>query len=95
MAPRAGRFPASLFWADSRRRIGLSRNVIIKVNAREAVLEILGPSAAGEEDAVVKQATRKLRSRTGKPVVVTAGDRGIWVSDPCPVLVPAVRVESR
>ena len=93
LAALAGRFPEKVFWADSRCRIGLFRNMIIKVNAREAVREVLGASAAGEEDSVVSHATQKLRSRTGKPVVVTAGDRGIWVSDPSPVLVPAVRVE--
>ena len=80
-------------WVDSRCRIGLFRDVIIKVNAREAVREVFGDRADAEDDTVVGRAMSELGRRTGKPVFVTAGRRGIWVSDPIATLVPAVRVE--
>lgn len=94
--------PGKLFWADSRHRIGLFSNVVMKVNAREAVREAF-PSRAqrssGEpqesEDidaAVVMRASEQLRRRTGRPVFVTAGRRGIWVCDARPALVRAVTV---
>jgi bifunctional ADP-heptose synthase (sugar kinase/adenylyltransferase) len=81
-----------IFWADSRSRIGLFRNVMIKVNAREAVKQALWPGAGDPDDVAVIQAMAELRARTGRPVFITAGRRGIWTSDPEPALVRAVRV---
>jgi len=81
-----------LFWADSRSRIGLFRNVVIKANAREAVRQVFPPGTDTPADAVVVQALAELRRRTGRPVFVTAGPHGIWASDPEPVLVRGVRV---
>ncbi len=48
LAALAERHTTKIFWADSRRRIGRFRNVIIKVNSHEAVKEIFphgAPSA--------------------------------------------------
>jgi sugar/nucleoside kinase (ribokinase family) len=66
---------------------------MIKVNAREAVKEIFPDCAAPEDDERVGRSLLELRRRNGKPVFVTTGPRGIWVSDPVPLLVPGVRVE--
>jgi bifunctional ADP-heptose synthase (sugar kinase/adenylyltransferase) len=84
--------PAKIFWVDSRSRIGLFRNVMIKVNAREALKQAFRVGADEPADADVVRAVGELRARTGRPVFVTAGRRGIWTSDPEPVLVRAVRV---
>jgi bifunctional ADP-heptose synthase (sugar kinase/adenylyltransferase) len=91
LAEFADRYPEKIFWADSRCRIGLFRNIIIKVNAHEAVKEVF-PAATDANDKIVTQAMAVLRKRTGKPVFVTAGRRGIWISDPEPTLVRGVRV---
>jgi sugar/nucleoside kinase (ribokinase family) len=69
--------PTKVFWADSRRRIRLFRNVIIKCNLSEI---------GGLPQSI------ELREHTGKPVFVTAGAKGIWVSDPRPELVRGVAV---
>ena len=112
LARLAGAHPRVVFWADSRRRIGLFRNTIVKVNEWEALRIVRdqgsgigdrGRTSNGErrtengergtDDEAVRRAMMELRRRTGRPVFVTAGARGIWVSDPEPALVPAVRVE--
>jgi sugar/nucleoside kinase (ribokinase family) len=109
LARLAGSQPHKVFWADSRRRIGQFRDVIVKVNAAEATGWLRAPGSrlsdhgaargTGERQTEngdpddVRDAMVALRDRTGKPVFVTAGARGIWVSDPEPTLVPAVRVE--
>ncbi len=92
LAGLGGRHPEKVFWVDSRSRIGLFRNVMIKVNAREALKQAFRPGADEPDDADVIRAMRELRSRTGRAVFVTAGRRGIWTSDPEPALVRAVRV---
>jgi rfaE bifunctional protein kinase chain/domain len=63
--------PNVTFLADSRERIGLFRDVIVKPNAREA------QRATGLDDLV--QAGQALRQRTRRPVAVTDGDRGMVV----------------
>jgi len=93
LADLAGQYPRKVFWADSRSRIGLFRNHVIKVNACEVVREVFGDRADAEDDTVVGRATSGLARRTGKPVFVTAGRRGIWVGGAEATLVPAVRVE--
>lgn len=85
-------FPEKIFWVDSRSRIGLFRNVMIKVNAREALRQAFRVGADEPADEDVRRAVAELRARTGRPVFVTAGRRGIWTSDPEPALVRAVRV---
>ena len=86
-------FPEKAFWADSRFRIGLFRDVMIKINVAEAIKETSPDRVrATSEDAIV-QAISVLRARTGKPVFVTSGPAGIWISDPEPHLVRGVKVE--
>lgn len=85
-------FPEKIFWVDSRARIGLFRNVMIKVNAREALRQAFRVGADEPADSDVIRAMAELRTRTGRPVFVTAGRRGMWASDPEPVLIRAVRV---
>jgi bifunctional ADP-heptose synthase (sugar kinase/adenylyltransferase) len=92
LAEFADRYPEKIFWADSRCRINLFRNMIIKVNAHEAVKGAFPPGADDANDKIVTQAMAQLRRRTGKPVFITAGRRGIWISDPEPTLVRGVRV---
>lgn len=92
LAELAGRYPEKFFWADSRSKIGLFRNVIIKVNTREAVRQIFPDGADEGDERRVIRAIASLRQRTGRPVFVTAGGKGIWVSDPEPVLIRGVRV---
>jgi bifunctional ADP-heptose synthase (sugar kinase/adenylyltransferase) len=85
------RFPGKILWADSRHRIGRFRGVIIKVNAQEAVREVYGNHAAAG-DATLQGAMAELAKRTGRPVFITEGSRGIWVSEERPLLVRAARV---
>jgi bifunctional ADP-heptose synthase (sugar kinase/adenylyltransferase) len=92
LAELGRRHPEKIFWADSRSRIGLFRNVMIKVNAREALKQAFRPGADEPDDAEIVRALKELRSRTGRAVFVTAGRRGIWTSDPEPALVRAARV---
>ncbi len=92
IAVLAGLYAEKLFWADSRRRIGRFRNVIIKATVLEAVAEICPGIAGHERDEDLRLAMKELRSRTGRPVFMTAGRRGIWIYDYEPVLVPGVRV---
>jgi rfaE bifunctional protein kinase chain/domain len=78
-------YPLVTFAADSRERIGGFRDVIVKPNAREAL------RAAGLPD--LPAAGRELRRRTGRPVVVTHGDQGMFVFDKDSVQkVPAIPV---
>ena len=93
LADLADRNPRKIFWADSRRRIGLFRNVIIKPNVHEAVKEIFPGSTGVPCDEIVEKAITELRKRTGRPVFVTAGRRGIWISDSIPSLIRGVRVD--
>jgi bifunctional ADP-heptose synthase (sugar kinase/adenylyltransferase) len=85
--------PGKIFWADSRCRIGKFRNVMIKINAVEAVKETLPNCAGATGDDIIIRAVSELRARTGRPVFVTAGHAGIWISDPEPRLVRGVKVE--
>jgi sugar/nucleoside kinase (ribokinase family) len=93
LADLADRYPRKIFWADSRRRIGLFRNVIIKANVREAVADTSPTGVDNPADEVVESAVIELRKRTGRPAFVTAGRRGIWISDPSPELVRGVAVD--
>ena len=57
--------------ADSRERIGEFRDVMLKPNAREAT------RATGLTD--LAAAGRELRRRTHRPVIITHGDRGMYL----------------
>jgi len=75
----AAHYPHIWFLADSRQRIGLFNGVIIKPNARECVRAVYADDSSEPPLALVAQAAEQLRQRTGKPVFVTLGARGILV----------------
>jgi rfaE bifunctional protein kinase chain/domain len=78
--------PDIIVYADSRRRIGEFRDVVIKANRGEAA------AATGLDDPA--QAGRALAARSGRTVFVTLGAEGIVVCDAAAsVPVPGVRVE--
>jgi rfaE bifunctional protein kinase chain/domain len=62
---------ATLVLADSRKRIGEFRDVMLKPNSLEATRAtgLTDPAAAG----------RELRRRTHRPVIVTHGDQGMYL----------------
>ena len=62
---------ATIVMADSRERIGEFRDVMLKPNTREAT------RATGLTD--LGSAGRELRRRTHRPVIVTHGDRGMYL----------------
>ena len=61
----------TIMLADSRERIGEFRDVMIKPNIREAM------RATGLTD--LAAAGRELRRRTHRPVIITHGDRGMYL----------------
>ena len=63
----------AIVMADSRERIGEFRDVMLKPNTREAT------RATGFTD--LAAAGRELRRRTRRPVIVTHGDRGMYLFD--------------
>ena len=70
-----------VFWADSRRRIGLFRGVIIKPNEQEAVRAAFPDGDVLVDDGMVLKAGGVLCVRSGKPVFVTRAERGMLVFD--------------
>lgn len=66
--------PATIVLADSRERIGEFRDVMLKPNTREAA------RATGLTD--LAAAGRELRRRTQQPVIVTHGERGMYLFEP-------------
>jgi len=93
LAALAAAHPRVIVTADSRQRIGLFRNVIIKPNAREATRAIqphMADALAGDD---LLACGRLLRERSGKPVFLTMGEQGIMVIDEAGAQhVPAVAV---
>ncbi len=93
LAQRARRCQDVVFWADSRRRIRLFRNVITKPNQFEAV----GWESPAPDDRVdpaeLEAALGRMRAETGSPVCATCGADGMVVTDPEPTVVPGVRIE--
>lgn len=65
--------------ADSRDRIGLYQNVIIKPNDIEACRTLDLPLGADVQR--IRDAALRLEARTGRPVIVTMGGRGCVVAD--------------
>lgn len=65
--------------ADSRERIGLFRDIILKPNAREALLAVGKQPQEELERTEVESAGATLLRRTGRPVFVTIGAEGILV----------------
>ena len=62
---------------DSRDRIGLYTDVIVKPNEIEAARAFSGEIAEMAFD----ELARALEGRTGRPAIVTAGERGCYVSE--------------
>jgi rfaE bifunctional protein kinase chain/domain len=78
-AGRAGRHNGWVIAVDSRERIGLFKNVILKPNAREALRAVGRKPGKGFNREGVKMAGTALFQRTGYPVFVTMGAQGILV----------------
>ena len=88
----AGEYPETIFWADSRERIGLFTNVMTKPNQQEAVRAVFGHDNADDE--LVKQAGQTLCRRSGKPVFISRSEKGMLVFDGDEFLdIRGVRVE--
>jgi rfaE bifunctional protein kinase chain/domain len=88
-------YPQVAFVADSRERIGLFRDVMLKPNAREVLSAIGGsnPTAGDGDRSAVEAAGSALYRRTGQPVFLTLGAEGILAYHAGgPTLVPAVKV---
>jgi rfaE bifunctional protein kinase chain/domain len=90
-------YPMVAFTADSRARIGLYHDVILKPNAREALIAV-GQSVASDPDPVldrthIETAGSQLYRRSGQPVFLTLSGEGILAfHQDGPTLVPAVKV---
>ena len=88
----AAEYPETVFWADSRQRIGLFTNVITKPNETEAVRAVFGHENV--DDDLVQQAGRALCGKSGKPVFLSRSEKGILVLNGDEVLdVRGVRVD--
>ena len=86
-------YPTVAFLADSRVRIGLYEDVILKPNAREAASAVQ-PDFNGEPDRTVAEAAAvALYAKTGQPVFLTLGGDGIMAFHADgPTHIPAVPV---
>jgi rfaE bifunctional protein kinase chain/domain len=76
------RHPHILFFADSRARIGMFRDVVIKPNRTEAARAI---TASWQEEPTLEEAAqigRSLAERNGRDVYLTLGPEGILVCHP-------------
>jgi len=73
----ADEHPQVIIAADSRMRIGEFRRIVLKPNEREA-LRGIGSEIKGEITLEAAEAAgRRLSERSGRPVFVTVGERGI------------------
>lgn len=71
------RYPGVVFAADSRARIGLFQHVIVKPNAREAILAVR-PDWSGETKLeLARESGAELFRQNRKPVFLTVGAQGI------------------
>jgi len=71
--------PEVIFWVDSRRRIGSFAGCIIKPNQFEAIKAVFGEETGDLNLERATEAGRILNKRSGKPVFLTASERGIMV----------------
>jgi rfaE bifunctional protein kinase chain/domain len=79
LARLARNYPSVVFAADSRERIGLFRDIIIKPNAREATRALYPEQETELDRARVKECGATLFRQNGKPVFLTLGADGILV----------------
>ena len=93
LAALASRYPDRVFFADSRARIGLFRNITIKPNRLEAV-RALHPGWDGDVDRqTAGRCGQALYDRNQKPVFLTLSEEGILLfTDQGREHIPAVRV---
>ncbi len=95
---RAEAEPAKIIWADSRRRIGLFKNISIKPNEAEcvrAVQQVEGVTNPDEffDDEEVRRCATALQKRLGSTVCVTRSRRGAQIFDGEDLIaVPGVQV---
>lgn len=89
----ARKHPEKVFIADSRERIGLFRNVIIKPNRREAALAVGEDPAKKPAEKEIQRWGDLLYKKTGCPVFITSGEEGIYLFSGVGVFhIPAVPV---
>ncbi|MCS7239452.1 MAG: PfkB family carbohydrate kinase [Thermoguttaceae bacterium] len=88
----ARKYPATVFWADSRRYIRQFRHVIIKPNYREAFGLDQPPDFSAGMAREWAEKVDQMRQQAGAPVVVTCGEKGMLVTDPERTWIPAVRL---
>ncbi|HUQ70996.1 MAG TPA: PfkB family carbohydrate kinase [Planctomycetaceae bacterium] len=93
LAEQAARNPQVLFWADSRRHIRQFRRIVTKPNQFEALGRV--NPLPGDEISIndLMSAIPRIRAETGAAVFVTCGERGTFVSEPEPRLIPGVPVK--
>lgn len=80
LCAQARAHPDKVIAADSRERIRLFQNVILKSNAREAVRAV-HPKGNASDPKVVETCGAALAGRAGRPVFVTMGADGILLCD--------------
>ena len=74
------RHPRVVVAADSRARIGLFRQVILKPNAQEAVTALNATEVQDSSLEHIQALAGQLFQRTARPVFLTMGDQGIMVA---------------
>lgn len=79
LSEMARRYPETIFFADSRRRIGEFNNIILKPNRTEA-LEVLKSVSATETFDSDKEIAIAISSLKSTMVFLTSGENGIWVA---------------
>lgn len=83
-----------IVYSDSRARISMFDNVIIKCNHYEAVKAAIAGGQPEPEEEMIIESGRILSKKTGKPVFITYGGKGQLVFDGNSVeIVPAVPAE--
>jgi sugar/nucleoside kinase (ribokinase family) len=86
-------YPTVVFAADSRERIGLFEDVMLKPNEREATRAIHGPEASELDRPGVLACGEALYRRAGQPVFLTLGAGGLAAfHEDGPTQIPAVKV---
>ncbi|NLG48771.1 MAG: carbohydrate kinase [Chloroflexi bacterium] len=75
----AAQYPQVVIVADSRMRVGEYRGIYLKPNEHEAMRALHGDVRRDITDQEIEAAGRTLSSRTGRPVFVTVGERGVLV----------------
>jgi len=86
-------YPTVVFAADSRERIGLFQDVILKPNEREATRAIHGPDAAPLDRAGVLACGAALYRQAGQPVFLTLGAEGLMAyHQDGPTAIPAAKI---